>query len=186
MNDNPSILYLICPGFHEQRLTHSFVNNLSNDSFHLDNLLIFPTHQYPAYSGFHLLQYLQEKCQKKSQKLIIIAFSAGVVAAVTTAWQWQQQGGIIKGLIAFDGWGVPLWGNFPIYRVSHDRFTHDSSVILGTGKLNFYADPAVEHLDLWRSPHLVRGWMVEKTNPNNQSLSRMYLRDFLPTYLKGS
>ena len=51
---------------------------------------------------------------------MFIAFSAGVVAAVTAAMQWQGEGGKIKGLIAFDGWGVPLLGDFPVYRVSHD------------------------------------------------------------------
>ncbi len=179
MNNSPSILYLICPGFHEQKLTHSFLKNITNSSVNLHKLLIFPTDQYPAYSGFHLLQYLEEKCQKKSQKLIIIAFSAGVVAAMIAAWQWQQQGGMIRGLIALDGWGVPLLGNFPIYRISHDLFTHNSSVILGTGKLNFYADPAVNHLDLWRSPHLVHGWMVQNITPNHTLLSQLSLSDFL-------
>ena len=57
----------------------------------------------------------------------------------------------MKALIAFDGWGVPLVGNFPIYRISHDQFTHWSSELLGKGDKSFYADPPVEHLDLWRS-----------------------------------
>jgi hypothetical protein len=178
-----SNLYLICPGFHDKNLTNSFVKNLNNQSINLDDLLIFPTDQYPAYSGFHVLQYLQEKCHNKTQKLIIIAFSAGVVAAVTAAWQWQLKGGTIKGLIAFDGWGVPLLGNFPIYRISHDEFTHHSSAILGTGKISFYADPAVEHLDLWRSPDMVQGWMVQTTNPNKNLLSEMSLIDFLTTVI---
>ena len=111
---------VICPGFQEQELTHSFVNNITNYFPDLDNLLIFPTDQYPPYSGFHLINYLQEKCKQKSQNLMFIAFSAGVVAAVTAAMQWQGEGGKIKGLIAFDGWGVPLLGDFPVYRVSHD------------------------------------------------------------------
>ncbi|WP_107669471.1 hypothetical protein [Cyanothece sp. BG0011] len=183
MNTKESNLYLICPGFHDQGLTDSFIRNISHHSINLDNLLIFPTDQYPPYSGFHLVQYLREKCHKKTQKLIIIAFSAGVVAAVTAAWQWQLQGTTIKGLIAFDGWGVPLGGNFPIYRVSHDQFTHESSIILGTGSMNFYADPAVEHLDLWRSPHLVQGWMTETTSSNQTMLSKMSLIDFLMTII---
>ena len=173
------MLYFICPGFHDPYLTDSFVKNISNHSINLDNFLIFPTDQYPPYSSFHSLQYLQQKCQQKAQKLIIIAFSAGVVAAVTTAQQWQRQGGNIQGLIAFDGWGVPLWGNFPIYRISHDSFTHHSSSILGAGKLNFYADPAVDHLHLWRSPDLVQGWMVQKTSPSQTLLSKNTLIDFL-------
>ncbi|ACB52351.1 conserved hypothetical protein [Crocosphaera subtropica ATCC 51142] len=183
MNTERSHLYLICPGFHDQALTHSFITNLSHHSIHLDNLLIFPTDQYPPYSGVHVSHYLQKKCQNQLQELTLIAFSAGVVAAVTAAWQWQLQGRNIKGLIAFDGWGVPLWGNFPIYRISHDQFTHDSSMILGTGSMNFYADPAVEHLDLWRSPHLVRGWMTQTTSFNGIVLSQMSLIDFLMTII---
>ncbi|MGK7959879.1 hypothetical protein [Crocosphaera sp.] len=179
MRENQSILYVICPGFHEQKLTNSFVKNISNSLINLDNLLIFPTEQYPPYSGFHLLQYLQEKCQKKSQNLIMIGFSAGVVAAVSAAWQWQQKGGKIKGLIAFDGWGVPLLGNFPVYRVSHDEFTHHSSAILGTGTISFFADPPVEHLDLWRSPHLVQGQIVQTINFNKTIISKTSLMNFL-------
>ncbi|MGK7881450.1 MAG: hypothetical protein AB4060_15330 [Crocosphaera sp.] len=178
MNQKTSILYLICPGFHEQSLTHSFVNNITNYCPDLDNLLIFPTDQYPPYSGFHLVHYLQEKCKQKSQNLMFFAFSAGVVAAVTAAMQWQGQGGKIKGLIAFDGWGVPLLGDFPIYRVSHDEFTHYSSAILGRGNLSFYADPAVDHLGLWRSPHQVQGWTSE-TRTDKTFLSRLSLMEFL-------
>ena len=55
---------------------------------------------------------------------------------------------------------MPLTGNFPIYRVSHDYFTHWSSGLLGAGYKGFYADPEVEHLDLWRSPANVYGWQA--------------------------
>ncbi len=179
MNKKRSILYVICPGFHDQSLTDAFLDNITNYWPDLSNLLIFPTDQYPPYSGVHLLHYLQEKCKEKSQNLMIIAFSAGVVAGVTAAWQWQRQGGKIKGLIAFDGWGVPLLGNFPVYRVSHDEFTHYSSAILGIGNLSFYAEPAVAHLDLWRSPHQVRGWMIDSTKEDKTSLSYLSLTEFL-------
>ncbi len=185
MSKNTSILYLICPGFHDPKLTHSFVQNISNHCIPLDNLLIFPTDQYPPYSGFHLLHYLQEKCKQKTQNLMIIAFSAGVVAAVTAAWEWQRQGGKIKGLIAFDGWGVPLLGDFPIYRVSHDEFTHYSSAILGTGNLSFYAAPAVDHLDLWRSPDQVQGWMVDTTKTDKTFFSHLSLMAFLGEVLSA-
>ncbi|MEL4895191.1 hypothetical protein [Crocosphaera sp. Alani8] len=183
MSKNTSTLYLICPGFHEKKVTDSFVETITNYFPHLDNLLIFPTLEYPPYSGFHLVEYLQEKCQKKTQKLMFIAFSAGVVAAVTAAWQWQLQGGKIKGLIAFDGWGVPLLGNFPIYRISHDEFTHYSSAILGKGDLSFYADPAVDHLGLWRSPDQVKGWMSEASGRDQTFLSPLSLMEFLDKVL---
>ncbi len=185
MNTEQPSLYLICPGFHDPALTDSFLTNLSHYSINLKNVLIFPTDKYAPYSGFHLVQYLQKKGYKIPQKLIIIAFSAGVVAAITAAWQLQLQGSIIQGLIAFDGWGVPLLANFPIYRVSHDQFTHDSSVILGTGSMNFYADPAVEHLDLWRSPHLVQGWMTQTISSNQTMSSQMSLIDFLRTIISN-
>lgn len=169
-------MYLICPGIHEKKLTNKFIENALNN---LETILVFPADKYPAYSGFHILNFLQEKSVNKSEKLVIISFSAGVVGAINAAWGWQLQGGIIKGLIAFDGWGVPLIGNFPIYRVSHDEFTHWTSAILGTGTVSFYADPPVEHLDLWRSPQLVKGWMVEITNDGKKLLSAISLIDFL-------
>lgn len=67
----------------------------------------------------------------------------------------------MKALIAVDGWGVPLSGNFPIHRLSHDYFTHWSSALLGSGDDSFYSDPAVEHLAIWRSPHTCQGWWVQ-------------------------
>ncbi|MEA5533436.1 hypothetical protein [Crocosphaera sp. XPORK-15E] len=173
-------MYLICPGIHEQELTNQFIKNALNKS---DNLLVFPTDKYPAYSGFHILQFIQENCKNTSQELMIISFSAGVVGAINAAWGWQLKGGTIKGLIAFDGWGVPLIGKFPIYRVSHDEFTHWSSEILGTGNLSFYADPSVEHLDLWRFPHRVKGWMVEINSHGKKFLSAMSLIEFLSLIL---
>lgn len=92
--------------------------------------------------------------------LVFIGFSAGVVGAIAAAWAWQRQGGTIRAFMALDGWGVPLAGSFPIYRFSHDAFTHWSSQPLGIGQQPFYADPGVAHLDLWRSPHQVWGWRV--------------------------
>lgn len=171
--------YCICPGIHDQKLTDDFIQNLLNFPINAENLLIFPADQYPPYSGFHVLQYIEKNCSKYSQELVIISFSAGVVGAISAAWGWQLQGKIIKGFIAFDGWGVPLTGNFPIYRVSHDKFTHWSSAVLGTGKTSFYADPAVDHLDLWRSPQTVNGWMVDTTTEDKKCVVAMSLIEFL-------
>lgn len=69
-------------------------------------------------------------------------------------------GGQIRRLWAIDGWGVPLVGDFPIHRLSHDWFTYESSKLLGAGLDSFYADPTVEHLDIWRSPQTTHGWWV--------------------------
>ncbi len=172
-------VYCICPGIHPPDLTDKFLESWLTLPINRDNLLIFPTHTYPAYSGFHLLRYLTENCPRNAQDLMMISFSAGVVGAISAAWGWQSQGKIVKGLIAFDGWGVPLWGDFPIYRVSHDEFTHWSSALLGTGKISFYADPPVDHLALWRSPQTVRGWMVDTNCDGKQSFSDMSLMAFL-------
>jgi len=46
-------------------------------------------------------------------------------------------GGHVKAFVLLDGWGVPLVGNFPIHRLSHDYFTQ-SSAVLGSGNDSFY------------------------------------------------
>jgi hypothetical protein len=88
-----------------------------------------------------------------------LGFSAGVVGLAGALTLWQQQGGKIATCFALDGWGMPLVG-LPICRLSHDYFTHWSSLPLGAGDVNFYAEPAVDHLSLWASPEEVIGWQV--------------------------
>lgn len=153
---------IICPGIHSPQLTDSFIQSLTgfNNSNLSQDYLIFPTIKYPAYSAIHIIEFLQETQAKpsQSQPLIFIAFSAGVVGGIGAANLWQLWGGKVRVFIAVDGWGVPLIANFPIHRVSHDYFTHWSCSLIGTGSKNFYAQPAVTHLDLWRSPHNVWGW----------------------------
>lgn len=157
---------IICPGIHEPQLTQDFLKGLhgsepGNVSSHWsEKVLIFPAHDYPAYSTIHILEFLQRHTGLLEMPLVFISFSAGVAGAISAAWGWQLLGGIVKAFFAFDGWGVPLYGNFPIHRVSHDFFTHWSSALLGAGEDSFYADPAVEHLDLWRSPNTCKGWWV--------------------------
>lgn len=51
-----------------------------------------------------------------------------------------------------------MLANFPIYRFSHDYFTHWSSACLGKGDESFYADPSREHLAMWQAPDLCWGW----------------------------
>ncbi len=90
-----------------------------------------------------------------------MAFSAGVVGALGVARHLRRTCVPVGGLIAIDGWGVPLTEPFPIHRLSHDAFTHDTSLLLGPdGGEHFYADPDVEHLELWRSPRQAQGWIV--------------------------
>jgi hypothetical protein len=95
-------------------------------------------------------------------EVTVIAYSAGVVgAAAALAGNWAQRRGIeIRALVALDGWLVPLFVPFPVYRVSHDHFTHRTSQPFGMGTTNFYADPAVSHRELWANPEAVTGWAV--------------------------
>jgi hypothetical protein len=182
---------LICPGVHDSALTESFLSALLGEMGVYpagQAPLIFPTQTYPAYSGFHVLQFLDQQLsaedadRRPRPPLLIVAFSAGVAAAIGTAWSWQLWGGQVRGLIAVDGWGVPLAGNFPIHRVSHDFFTHWSSDLLGKGEDSFYAEPGVEHLDLWRSPQTAIGWHISP-NPAKPSVSTTAAR-FIATLIQ--
>lgn len=163
---------MICPGIHEPQLTQDFLEALQRDETHhlssgwTKKVLIFPTQDYPAYSAMHILEFLQRHT-RQTTPVIFISFSAGVAGAIGAAWGWEMLGGKVKAFMAFDGWGVPLYGNFPIYRVSHDYFTHWSSALLGGGAESFYADPAIEHLDLWRSPDRCPGWWAGRTAANH-------------------
>lgn len=158
------MILVICPGIHDTALTEAFLREMrsiaSGDEW--SQPLVFPTARYPAYSSPHVLNFLMQQPGGShpavASPLMFIGFSAGVVGAIGAAWAWQLGGGAVQGVIAIDGWGVPLYGNFPIHRLSHDRFTYWSSALLGAGQSGFYADPIVDHLDLWRSPHTVEGW----------------------------
>jgi hypothetical protein len=159
---------IICPGIHEPSLTESFVLSLrkqvcqNSSTVTSDDMLIFPKQGFFPLSGIHILQFLYQRLGNwKAQPVLFISFSAGVVGAIVAACKWQMLGGQISAFIAIDGWGVPLWGNFPIHRMSHDYFTHWSSSFLGEGQNNFYADPPVDHLEMWRSPQNVQGWCRE-------------------------
>ncbi|MDY7012127.1 MAG: hypothetical protein SVX43_00785 [Cyanobacteriota bacterium] len=145
---------LICPGFHASELTDSFVRGVTIAP---DRCLVFPIEYYPPYLSQNILNFLNNSVLTTTP-LVFFAFSAGVVGAIAAAREWQARSGRVRALIALDGWGVPLWGNFPIHRLSHDRFTHWSSRCLGGGEESFYADPGVEHLALWRSPGTACGW----------------------------
>lgn len=156
--------YLICPGIHDQKLTDSFIGVLKQQEINIHELLVFPVDYCPPFSAFHLVDFLEKQLKnQQDEPLSFISFSAGVVGAIGAAWMWEKQGKQVRAFIAFDGWGVPLGGNFPIYRLSHDYFTHWSSALLGSGEESFYADPPVEHLDLWRSPDQAVGWHISKT-----------------------
>ncbi|HEY9630346.1 MAG TPA: hypothetical protein V6C84_23880 [Coleofasciculaceae cyanobacterium] len=160
---------IICPGIHSVDLTNQFLAGLGEK---LPQVLVFPAAQLPPYSPLHLLKFIQEANLKAELSqlppLLFIAFSAGVVGAIGAARLWQRSGGCVKAVLAIDGWGVPLDGDFPIHRISHDGFTHWTSAGLGAGQDSFYADPAVGHLDLWRSPQTADGWWVRQSGSSLQ------------------
>ena len=154
---------LICPGVHSAGLTQQFLTAIALP----EPVHVFPADQKAPYSPLEVLDFIQSTVQAVAQcresqtqpeGLQIVAFSAGVVGAIAAAHLWQLQGGTVRGVIAVDGWGMPGWANFPVYRVSHDRFTHWSSATLGGASAGFYCDPAIPHLELWRSPDQATGW----------------------------
>ena len=170
---------IICPGIHPPELTALFVQDLRDK---IEASYFIPTAQVPPYSAIAISQWLEQQPLSKTEPLSFIAFSAGVVGGIGAAKRWQLQGGQVQSFVAFDGWGMPLAANFPNYRVSHDYFTHWSSSLLGAGKTSFYADPEIEHLDLWRSPTDVYGWEI--MSPGCKT--RVTLTDYLAQILKHS
>ncbi|AFZ57318.1 hypothetical protein H6G54_25465 [Anabaena cylindrica FACHB-243] len=193
-------IIIICPGIHEPELTENFITGLLSSATDIaikeNNLeiLVYPGQGILTLSAFHILQFLSDAyevlsaSQRSHDKLkcpvIFISYSAGVVGAIIAATKWQMLGGTVKAFIAIDGWGMPLWGNFPIHRMSHDYFTHWSSAILGGGEDNFYAEPPVNHLSMWHSPQTVQGKWVDRSL--GLSLPQNYLNaaEFLHLLLK--
>ncbi|MBD2258925.1 hypothetical protein [Pseudanabaena sp. FACHB-2040] len=130
-----------------------------------------PTQESPwsVLSGYQVRQFLaaalgvtdpELRQAAPAVNLFFLSFSAGCLGAVAAARHWYALGGSVGALFAVDGWGVALAEPFPVYRLSHDRFTHETSALLGSQHTDFYADPPVSHLDLWRSPHEALGWQV--------------------------
>ncbi len=179
---------LVCPGIHDPQATQDFLQGLQRGMGEVAfTWLIFPTDRYPAYSALHISWFLCDQLRAVhlqdwlNQTVAIISFSAGVVGAIATAWSWRLMGGTIAALIAVDGWGVPLVGDFPMHRLSHDYFTHWSSALLGAGQDSFYAEPAVDHLNLWRSPETTQGWWFSPSSPSSPQL--ITAAEFIATLL---
>ncbi len=155
----------ICPGFHPAALTDGWVRSLPPfaqphiatalpiDAIALFNWLI-QTFGSPSTTTKN-----SQPSKVAKAPLIAIGFSAGVVGLTGALHLWQQQGGKVAQFFAVDGWGTPIIG-MPVCRLSHDSFAHWSSLPLGAGKVNFYADPGVDHLQLWGSPAAVMGQKV--------------------------
>ncbi|MBH8551001.1 hypothetical protein I8751_01065 [Nostocaceae cyanobacterium CENA357] len=191
LNTKSQTSIIICPGIHDAELTQSFISGWldsdADDSIceNQVNIVVLPGQGLLALSSLHILQFLRDRLGDKLESpIIFISFSAGVVGAIAAAWKWQLLGGHVKAFIAIDGWGVPLWGNFPIHRLSHDYFTHWSSALLGSGQNNFYAQPPVDHLSLWRSPQTVTGWCIDSSVNIPPIQVRLSAAEFLHLLIK--
>lgn len=151
---------LICPGFHRTEITQRLVQGLKTlPALSKLSLLSYPAEAVPGavLSGYGVREFLltqldwptQNISQMPVQPVFFLAFSAGCLGAIAAAHHWHYLGGTVGAFFAVDGWGVPLAAPFPVHRISHDRFTHDTSALLGSDHIDFYADPAVPHLTLW-------------------------------------
>jgi hypothetical protein len=148
---------VICDGVHDPALTDAFLDAIGRS--HFGTLHRRPAEIFP-YDPLGVTRWLFSL--DRQEPITIIAFSAGVVGAIAAALTHHQYlERSIRAIIALDGWGVPLVAPFPTYRLSHDAFTHWTSI--GYGQQNFYADPPAPHLDLWRSPDRVTGWRVQSS-----------------------
>jgi hypothetical protein len=159
----PLLPVAIVPGFHERSLSEQLVRSLPAfvqphlaDVFPADPIAVFrwltQTFGSPQASA-------PKNTPNQPISLVAIGFSAGVVGLTGALSQWQQQGGSVARFLAVDGWGVPIIG-LPVSRLSHDSFTHWSSLLLGSGEVNFYADPPVAHLEMWGAADRVAGRQV--------------------------
>ncbi len=169
---------VICPGYHGVALTESLIsalnqalraqvrNSLSDWLIHLlpDDLdalgLARADHSSAQVHPLMSLPTVLTDRRVATTPTLFIGFSAGVLTAWGAAHLCALSGQSVLGLIALDGWGVPLAGPFPIRRISHDAFTHYTTAGWG-GTRRFYADPPIDHLTLWGSPGLVQGWKVK-------------------------
>ena len=182
---------IICPGIHAPELTKSFIQGCLNQAGEKSiDILVYPGQGYLTLSTFHILHFLCDRLGAPSDRLnnklkspvIFLCFSAGVIGGIGAATAWQLWGGHVQAFIAIDGWGVPLGGNFPIHRLSHDHYTHWTSAYLGMGENNFYAEPAVDHLSMWQSPQSVQGQWTNPSigfSPPKQYLSASEFLNFL-------
>lgn len=173
---------LICPGFHSVEMTQQLVQGLKTLPTLSLPFFVYPADAAPGtvLSAFRIRQFLLAQLdwstvdmgRLPSQPVFFLAFSAGCVGAIAAAHHWHYLGGTVGAFFAVDGWGVPLVAPFPVHRLSHDRFTHDTSRLLGSGHTDFYADPAVPHLELWKRLSQVQGWQVSNSRVGAQAQPR--------------
>lgn len=178
---------IICPGVHAPVWTQDFLQQLEAciPTTQAARQVFAAANERP-WSPYQLRCFLDEQAIAPTRPLIFIAFSAGCVAAISAAHYWSSQGKSVAAVIAFDGWGVPMAGPFPIYRLSHDAFTHHTSAWLGHGQASFYADPPVSHQALWRNPQHVRGMaMANREQAPAVATAMQFLGMCLERHLEG-
>lgn len=190
----------ICPGFHPPALTRSFLAALMHDrpvSWAWSTCGVMPSY-LPPYSPYHVLQSLEQHLSHfqafspdspespDSPAIVWIGFSAGVVGALGAAQEWQARGRTVLGLIAVDSWGLPLRADFPIYSLSRDwaKPTNNSLAEWITRYFmpdlpHFYAEPPVDHLFLWGSPHQVQGWSQDYSGLRQRTTATRFILDCL-------
>ncbi|PSR19155.1 hypothetical protein C8255_03610 [filamentous cyanobacterium CCP3] len=180
------VVLLICGGMHPPSYTGQILATVAQDQglSQLSEVVCVPG-SLGVLSPFALRQTLENHLDSTvlasstlegvAPALVIWAFSAGCVGAAALATHWQRHRGSVLALFMVDGWGVPRDPGVPTYRLSHDAFTHGTSRWLGAGDLDFYAEPAVPHLTLWRQPQMVTGWATESGGQRQ----RLSAADFL-------
>ena len=166
---------LVIPGVVPQEATDRFVQQLG-----VSGICCVPVSVAP-FNPWSIEQFTQT--QDLDTNLVVIAYSAGCVGALGWIPLWHRQKKAIKALIAIDGWPIPFWGKFPIYRVSHDLYTHRTTLYLGAGREQFYCDPAVEHRNLWAYPEASWGLWV-KQNDKQKKTYRATALDFLQNIIE--
>lgn len=180
------VVLLICGGMHPPSYTGQMLATIAQDEvLQLSNVVCAPPSSLGILSPFALRRTLEAHLdsmplpsttlEASPPALVIWAFSAGCVGATALAAHWQRHRGPVLALFMVDGWGVPRDPGVPTYRLSHDSYTHNTSRWLGAGDIDFYAEPAVPHLTLWRQPQAVFGWAAENGKPNE----RLTAADFL-------
>ncbi|MGB5973168.1 MAG: hypothetical protein WBG38_07605 [Nodosilinea sp.] len=165
------VVLLVCGGMHPLSYTGQVLAAIARDEdlSRRSTAICAPHSSLGVISPFALRQTLEAHLGitvdgvtlNAAPPLIIWAFSAGCVGAAALATYWQRHRGPVLALCMVDGWGVPRDPEVPVHRLSHDGFTHHTSGWLGTGDLDFYAEPGVPHLTLWQQPQAVAGWSVE-------------------------
>jgi pimeloyl-ACP methyl ester carboxylesterase len=185
---------VICPGFHAPNLTDRAIACL--DLPVSIRTIVIPTDQIVPCDPVRIANYIERDLltsgvipeQLAPIKLNFLGFSAGTIGALGAAWLWRDRAQL-GAIILCDGWGVPVlpvWDWFTdhqqptiapkIYRVSHDRWTHDTWSRMGIATPSFVADPEVEHLTLWRDLDRVQGCSI---NAAGQPIAPLSATDYI-------